>query len=118
MRHVFWIFHLLANRRKEPAYAHLAHAISDECRNHSARVGVNRVSRARFDCAIWFEQPFAVANFYAHYAFLLWRSELICRCPVTRKDETIRAEPRLAPDTQYVLAVRAKFRREPLVTND
>ncbi len=68
--------------------------------------------------AIGLEQPFALAKFYAHYAFLFWRSEFIRRRPMTHKNETIRRAPRFLPDPQRVIAVRANFRRESLISDD
>lgn len=92
--------------------------ICNERWENSATVRVNGIRGASLDRAIRLEQPFALTNFDAHNAFLFWRSEFIRRRPLTQKSETIRDGPRFLPDAQCVIAIRANFRRQPLITND
>jgi hypothetical protein len=92
--------------------------IRDEGRDIATSVGVNGICGASLGYALGLKQPFALAKFYAHYAFLFWRSEFIRRRPMTHKHQAIRRAPRFFPDPQRVIAVRANLWREPLISND
>ena len=92
--------------------------IRDEGWDKATSVGVNGIGGASLRYALWLKQPVALAKFYAHDAFLFWRSESVRRRPMTHKNETIRHAPRFLPDPQRVIAVRANLWREPLISND
>ncbi len=85
---IFWISHLLADRREKPLYSRQAHMIRDEGWDEATSVGVNGIGGAS-GYALWLKQPVALAKFYAHYAFVFWRSEFIRRRPTTHKNETM-----------------------------
>ncbi len=117
-RGVFWIFDLLAHRRKKFSDSDLTGAIDDESWNRAASIGVNGIGRARFIRTIGLEQPAPVACLHAHDALFLRRTKLIRRRPSIQIDEAVNSGPRLLPDAQCVIAIFANFRREALVTDD
>ena len=92
--------------------------IRDEGWDKATSVGVNGIGGASLGYALGLKQPFALTKFYAHYVFLFCRSEFIRRRPMTHKNETIRGAPRFLPDPQRVIAIRANFWRESLISND
>src|SRR4029077_17138572 len=115
---IFWISHLLADRCEKPLYSRQAHLIRDKGWDIATRVGVNSIGGASLGHALGLKQPFAFANFYAHYALLFWRSEFIRRRPMTHKNQTIRRAPRFLHNPNRPIAIRANFRREPLISNN
>src|SRR6266542_2567561 len=87
------IFYLLTDGCEEPAYSRQAHMICDERWKEAAAVSVNGISGVSPGYALRFKEPFALANFYPHYAFRFWRAEVVRWRPLTHKDETIRGRP-------------------------
>ncbi len=77
VRAVFGFFHLFPDRFEKSANPDLAHAIGDEGRNETAGVRVNGISGASFICAIWLQQPPAIANIYSHDPGLFRRAKLV-----------------------------------------
>src|SRR5438270_10662814 len=92
--------------------------ICDERWKGAAAVSVNVISGASLGYAIRLKQPFALANFYPHYAFRFRRAEVVRRRPLIHKDPAFRGRPRLLPDAQCVITISANFWREPLVSDD
>src|SRR4026209_746950 len=83
---VFWIFNLHANSCEEFRDSRHANTIGNEGRDQTTGVSVNEIGGASFGCAIGLEQPFALAKFYAHDAFLFRRPEFIRRGPMAHKN--------------------------------
>src|SRR4030095_3738657 len=71
---IFWISHLLAYPDEKPLSPRQAHMIRDEGWDKATSVGVNGIGGASLGYALGLKQPFALAEFYAHYVFLFWRS--------------------------------------------
>src|SRR5206468_5435861 len=115
---VSWIFDLIADGCEEPPYSRQAYAICDQGWDKATSVSVYRIGGASLGYALRLKQPFALANFYPHYAFRFWRSEFVRRRPMTHKNEPIRRAPRFLPDPQRVIAIRANFWRVLLIVND
>src|ERR1700730_15593252 len=111
-RGILWIFNLLADGCEEPCYSCHAHTICEERWDKATGVGVYGIGGASLGYALGLKQPFALANFYPHYAFPFWRSEFIRRRPMAHKNETIRRAPRFLPDAQCVIAIRTNFWRQ------